>query len=297
MIDFIVNPKAGKDGKKIRKALPKIEKRLHERNVSYVIHKTEMPNHATSLTRSLIKSGATTIVVIGGDGTLHEVINGFENFEKVALGIIPCGTGNDFASALNLPLDVVKALDLILDGEPKYTDFMQMPTVRGLNIIGMGIDVDVLTRYRALKRKTKFGYTSCLIKTLFKFDYVDFACSFDDIEQQEDYRSFIACVANGHRYGGGIPVCPIANATDKKLDFIAVKEIKRSKLIGAFLKLKKGKILSMKETTHKNMQKIKITPNKPYTVNVDGELYDNIPFEVEIVSDKLRVFRYIILFF
>ena len=291
MLDIIVNPKAGKNGKKILKALPKIEKRLIERNVSYVIHKTEMPNHATALTKSLIDGGATCIVVVGGDGTLHEVINGFDNFDKVTLGIIPCGTGNDFASNLKLPLDVVEALDLILDGEPKYTDFMQMPTVRGLSIIGMGIDVDVLKRYRALKRKNKFGYTACLIKTLFKFDYIDFSCNFDQNESAEDYRSFIACIANGHCYGGGIPICPIADSTDKKLDFIAVKEIKRSKIIGAFLKLKGGKILSLKETTHKNMQTIQITPNGHYTVNVDGELYDDIPFEVKIVSDKLRVFR------
>ncbi len=291
MLDIIVNPKAGKDGKKIRKALPKIEKRLIERKVDYVIHKTQMPNHATTLTKSLINSGATCIVVVGGDGTLHEVINGFDNFDKVTLGIVPCGTGNDFASNLKLPLDVEKAIDLILDGQPKYTDFMQMPTVRGLNIIGMGIDVDVLKRYRALKRKNKFGYTACLIKTLFNFDYTDFSCNFNDSTTTENYRSFVACVANGHCYGGGIEVCPIADSTDNKLDFIAVKEMKKIKLIKAFLKLKSGKILSLKETTHKNMQKIKITPNGHYTVNVDGELYDDIPFEVEIVSNKLRVFR------
>ncbi len=290
MIDFIVNPSAGgKDGKKIKKALPKLEKRLVERGQKYLIHMTKNPRQATELTDNLIKNGATNIVVVGGDGTLHEVINGFSNFDKVSLGIIPCGTGNDFASALNLPLDPVQALDIILDGEPKYTDFMQMPTVRGLNVIGMGIDVDVLKRYSALRRKTKFQYTMCLIKTLFNFDFVEFDAEING--QTQKCRSFIACIANGHRYGGGIPICPPAIACDGLLDFVTVSEIRGLKIISAFLKLKKGKLLTLKQSAHQNMTKVKIIPQGDYVVNVDGELYPNIPFEVEIVSNTLRVYR------
>ena len=290
MLDFIVNPAAGgQNGSKIKKVLVLLQERLKKRNVKYVIHLTDTPHHATELTRQLIQNGATDIIAVGGDGTLHEVINGFDNFENVNMGIIPCGTGNDFATALNLPLDPVKALDLILDGTPKYTDFMQMPGVRGLNIIGMGIDVDVLKRYRALKKKTKFGYTKCLIKTLFKFEYSDFDAVING--EKTHYRSFVACVANGSMYGGGIPVCPIANPTDKSLDFVAVREINKLGIIGAFIKLKKGKILTLKQAHHEKMQNIKILTDKPVTINVDGELYDGIPFEVSIISDKLKVYR------
>lgn len=290
-MDIILNPIAGgKHGKKIKKTLIAIIKRLHERKVKYTIHQTEKKGHARELTEKLIADGSETIVALGGDGTLHEVINGFTNFDKTALGLIPCGTGNDFANALNLPTDPVKALDLILDGTPKYTDFMQMPTVRGINIIGMGIDVDVLKRYESLKKKTKLGYTMSLIKTLFDFDYTDFTVHLDG-EKTIDYRSFIACIANGHVYGGGIPICPVASPIDNSLNFLAVKEIKRSKIIGAFLKLKKGKILTLPQTEHFPCKKIKISTNSPYTVNVDGELYENIPFEVEIISNKLRMYR------
>ena len=250
---------------------------------------TKCPNQATELTKTLISNGATTIVVVGGDGTLHEVINGFDNFDKVSLGIIPCGTGNDFASALNLPTEPVEALDLILDGVPKFTDFMQMPTVRGLNIIGMGVDVDVLKRYSKAKRKTKLKYTTCLIQTLFNVNYAEFDSEIEGIKTH--HRSFIACVANGHRYGGGIPICPPANPTDNKLDFVTVDEIHGLKIVGAFLKLKGGKLLSLKQAKHQTMESIKITTEGDYAVNVDGELYYNVPFEVRIVSDKLRVFR------
>ena len=290
MLHFIINPSAGgKDGTKIKKALPKIEKRLLEREVKYVIHMTKCAGSATELTQMAISQGATDLIVMGGDGTLHEVINGFYNFENVNLGIIPCGTGNDFASALGIPLDPLDALDLILDGTPKFTDYMQMPTVRGLNIIGTGIDVDVLKKYSAQKKKTKFAYTMCLIKALLDFEYSNFDAEFNG--QTTPFKSFVACVANGYRYGGGIPICPPANPTDGKLDFVAVDEMPKFQIIGAFLKLKKGKLLTLPQAHHYTTDKIVIKPKGEYTVNVDGELYDNIPFEVEIVSNKLKVYK------
>lgn len=292
MLNLLVNPVAGgKNGKKMLKNLSLIINRLKEKNVAYKIFKTEKRGDATRLTQEIIKSGADNVVVVGGDGTLHETINGFSNFDKVALGIIPCGTGNDFAAALKIPENPVKAVDIILEEQPKFTDFMQMPTVRGLNIIGMGIDVDVLKYYAAAKKKTKLTYTKCLIKALAKFKCIDFSAQTDDGETIK-YNSFMACVANGYRYGGGIPVCPTATPTDNKLDFLAVKNLSKLKMIFAFIKLKAGKILSLKQASHQNMSKINILPStERYTVNVDGELYDDIPFSVEIVSDKLRVYR------
>ncbi len=290
MLDFIINPIAGgKHGKKIRKTVALIESILKAKNIEYCLHLTSYKRHAQHLTEVLIERGATDIIVVGGDGSLHEVVNGFSNFEKVNLGLIPCGTGNDFASALNIPLDPEKALDIILSEKPKFVDFMQMPTVRGINIIGTGIDVDVLKRYESLKKKNKFNYTTCLIKTLFNFDYTDFTANID--EKPSKYRSFIACIANGNVYGGGIPVCPVADPTDNKLDFVAVSSMAKIKIIGAFLKLKRGKILSMKQATHCTFEKIKIETETPCTVNVDGELYENIPFEVKIVSNTLKMYR------
>ena len=290
-MDLIVNYVAGgKHGKKVKKTLSIVEARLKEKNIEYAVHHTEYKGHGTILTKELIENGSTQIVVLGGDGTLHEVINGFCNFENVSLGLIPCGTGNDFASAMNIPLDPLKAIDLIINGTPQYTDFMQLPTVRGINVIGMGIDVDVLMRYSKLKRKNKFGYTWCLIRTLMKFDYVDFDVKIDDNELSS-HRAFIVAIANGNVFGGGIPICPVANPTDKTLNLVTVDQIKRSKILFALIKLLKGKILTLPQAKETPCQKVKITANSPYVVNVDGELYQDIPFEIEIVSNKLKMYK------
>ncbi len=290
MLDFIVNPCAGgSNGKKIKRALSKTEEELKRLKVDYRIHFTHKPKHAIDIAEKIVEAGATDIAIMGGDGTIHEVINGIPDFDKVNVGIIPCGTGNDFASALKLPLDPLEALKIILNGKTKYVDYMQMPTVRGVNIIGMGIDVEVLKKYEKARKKTKFQYTKSLIKTLLKFDYSEFEVALDDAPF-EKYRSLIACFANGHRYGGGIRICPAADPFDKKLEFVAVKEVKGLKMVNAFIKLKQGKILSVPQVVHKNFKTVKFKCEKPYTVQVDGQLYDDIPVEISIVSDKLKIF-------
>ena len=104
MLDFIVNPIAGgKHGRKTRKTVSIIETVLKEKNIEYKIHVTRYKGHAKDIASAIIDKGATDVIVVGGDGTLHEVINGFSNFERVNLGLIPCGTGNDFALALKIP--------------------------------------------------------------------------------------------------------------------------------------------------------------------------------------------------
>ncbi len=290
MLDLILNPTAGGlRGEKILKALFEIETHLKVRDVPYRVHYATVKGQTTELTKTLIDQGATDLVIMGGDGTLHAAINGFNNFDKANMGIIPCGTGNDFAYALGIPKDPIKAIDLIIDGTPKYTDYMQMPSVRGLNVIGMGIDVEVLKRYSELKKKTKWGYTKCLIKTMFNYKAFDFVADMNG--EAKPYNSFIAAVANGCVFGGGIPVCPVAEVDDGKLNFVAVKGMNKLSLIKAFVKLKKGKVLTLKQATHLTTDKIKVETKIPCVVNVDGELYENIPFEIEIVSNKLKIYR------
>ena len=171
MIDIIVNPVA--NGKKALKCAAAAEKRLKERGAEYRIHYTNAPKHATEIARELSKT-SDTIVALGGDGTINEVFNGID-VDKVKLGLIPCGSGNDFVASANIPTDTEAAVDLILDGEAKPTDFMVCGGVRGLNIIGTGIDVDILKRCRKSKiLKGKLQYVFSLVISLIKFVFYKF---------------------------------------------------------------------------------------------------------------------------
>lgn len=292
-LDLIVNENAGgMTGENVKASLPLIKEHLASRGVKYELHFVSKPHEAKAKTSELIDNGSTIIVSVGGDGTLHEVVNGFKNFENVSLGIIPCGTGNDFATAIGLPLDVKKAIDVILDNEPKHTDFIDLGEIRGINIVGMGIDTDVLLAYHKLKKRTKAGYTKCLVKTLASYTKEKFLDFIVKTETEElNQKAFIACVCNGYKFGGGIPICPPADVSDGELDFISIGYMTRIKMISAFQKLKKGNVLKIKGSTHKKVKSISIKTTRPTFINVDGELYYDIPFNATVVSNKLRVFR------
>ena len=98
------------------------------------------------------------IIVIGGDGTLHEVLNGIVDPTQVRLGLIPSGTGNDFAERIGIPESTEKALSFIIDGEAKETDYLEVGGKRCMNVGGIGMDVDVSERCNKGKLKGKIKY-------------------------------------------------------------------------------------------------------------------------------------------
>lgn len=289
MIKIILNPKSG--GGKVKKVFEKIKPILDEKKVEYVVYETEKEKQAVYLANELTKEGACDIVVIGGDGTLNEVVNGFSNFENCRLGLIPAGTGNDFATGANIPKDPVAALDLILNGEAKYTDYMQMDAgVRGINIIGTGIDVEILQRCKRSKiLKGKLQYLISLIISLLKFKNYKVTAKFNG--KEKEYQALIACVGNGCMFGGGIRMCPKAQIDDNKLDFVVADGVKRRKIPGAFIKLMKGRILEQDFTRFENVERVEVYPEKKFIMNVDGELYEDLEFKVSIVKNKLMMYR------
>ena len=115
MYHIIFNPVAGKA--KSLKNLRIVERILNERNVQYETHQSQAIGDATNIAKVLTEQGETDIIVLGGDGTLHEVLNGLADPTVCRIGLVPSGTGNDFAEKIGVPLDAERAIALILDGE------------------------------------------------------------------------------------------------------------------------------------------------------------------------------------
>ncbi|MBQ7642855.1 MAG: diacylglycerol kinase family lipid kinase [Clostridia bacterium] len=288
MLDFIINPASG--GGKGAEAAKKISAILDKKGIKYTIHLTTREKEATELAKSLSDIGAQTIIAVGGDGTIHETLNGIDA-EKVNFGIIPCGTGNDFVTSAGIPCDVEKSLDVILNGEPKATDYMVCGGVKGLNVIGTGIDVDVLKRCKKSKiLRGKLQYVISLIISLIKFKFYKFRIVKSD-GSEEEREALIAAVGNGKRFGGGIPMCPEAEIGDGKLDFVIAGKLKKHKIPAAFMQLMKGNILKQDFTYYEKVEAVKIVFDKPVTVQVDGELYDGLDFDLSIVKGGLKLFR------
>ena len=286
MYYVISNPVAGKKGS--AQTLAKIVDGLKASGVEFSVHETVCKTDAKRIAKELTESGAKQLIVIGGDGTLHEVLNGIVDPARVELGLIPAGTGNDFADAAGIPSDPMAALDLILKGTAKETDYMEVGGVRSMNLCGMGIDVEVLERCQKGRMKGKPKYLLSLLQSVINFKGHDI--TFERDGKLVQAKVLIAAVGNGCQCGGGLKVCPDAKIDDGKLDVVIVGYLKGLiQLAKAFSALMKGKITSLPVAQHFLAEEISIQ-SAPCTVQLDGELYKDLSFNVK-VKKGLKVYR------
>lgn len=288
MLNFIYNPTAGKG--KAQRFRTAIEAKLKSQGVAYSFWETKGTHDATRIARELTERGEQNIVAMGGDGTVNEVLNGLADPGKVNLGLIPCGSGNDFAAAIGIPTTPEGSLEILLREQPKYTDYMDCSGVRGLNIIGAGIDVEILKRcYKAKFLKGSLNYFVSLIISLIKFRFYQFRAKLNG--KTGDHEGLIVCACNGRRFGGGICICPDASYDDGLLDVVMVEDVTKPMIPGALVRLMMGKILNWKHTFHERTPHLEVEFHPAATIQIDGELYDNLAFDVQVVHNKLRMYR------
>ncbi len=282
---------------KVEKQLETVKSIFANAGKELEIHRTEYAGHAKDIAAALTKGGAFAhLVTMGGDGTLHEVLNGIEDTEQCTLGLIPIGSGNDFAAAAGIPLDVTFAAETIVFRAPTAIDYIQLGSgLRSINAVGCGIDVDVLKRAYSGTKTGKSKYFSAFLKSLRRYRSAKYTVSWDGGAEKE-YTGLIACLGNGKQIGGGIKVFPDAKLNDGYMDLIVVDYLSRFKTLLAFIKLATGKINSIKEVTHVKCKKAKITPVKDdtrkdlYLIQAEGEIYDNQPLDAELVCGKLKFY-------
>lgn len=279
MYHIIANPKAG--DKKVARLLKRTLKLLDNAGAEYVLHETHYKAHGTEIAAELTKEDGVNIIALGGDGTVHDVLNGIRNVETCNFGIIPLGTGNDFAASAKIPYNVKEAVELILKGETKPTDYLTVGGKRCMNVGGVGIDVDVLVRCAKGKRRGKLKYLKSLIISFFKFTGYELTieCEGETIEK----KTLMVAACNGKQFGGGIRVCPVAELDDKKMDVMVVDCFNSKwQILRAFIQLLRGKIMGYPHKRHFHTDSVKITPKQPCTIQLDGELYDGLEFDAKI---------------
>ena len=280
------NLKKKKNAKKFNTVIGVFEKA----GIEYVVHKTNRKGMASEICAEVTAESGNAVIVMGGDGTLHDVLNGFKNFECNYMGLIPLGTGNDFAATAGIPKDAKKAAEIIAANNPRKIDFIELSSgLRSLNAVGMGIDVDVLKKAYSGKNAKKSKYLRSLISCLAKFKSYDFTVRYGGHESR--HSGLIAAVGNGRQIGGGIKTFPQADITDGYLDLLIADFISRPKIIGAFIKLMRGKISKIKQVTAVKTKAVEFIPHgENYSIQADGELYDNVAFCAKIAESKLSFY-------
>ena len=241
-IRFVVNPAAGKGkGALAREA---IERAMAPTGLRFDVVVTAGPGDAARLAGLAADEGATTVVAVGGDGTVHEVANGLLAAGRpAALGIVPAGSGNDFARALRLPTDVAAACALLVEGKTRWIDVGQVTVDGGpprvfLNGVGVGFTAAVAIEARGLGWLTGLPlYVVALLRALaLRFATPLATVRGDGFERPARVTFVEAC--NGQWEGGGFHLAPNGDPSDGLLDVVVLGAVPRLtflRLLPAFI--------------------------------------------------------------
>jgi diacylglycerol kinase (ATP) len=271
-IAVLANPFAGKG--RGRAAAETALQRLRERGAEVRVYAGETPADTKALAREAIAARPVAIVVVGGDGTLSGILGDLVAAE-LPVALVPAGTGNDLARALDLPRhDPAAAADLALDGAARRIDVGEIRTPTGvagfLTIAALGFDAKVSERTNRLRwPHGALRYYLALLIELVRLRPLLFAVAVDGGEVRVRPGTLIA-VGNTASYGGGMPVCAGADATDGMLDLVEVAPIGRLRLLRLFPLLLRGTHLARREVAHRRARTVTVSA-PGLVVYADGE--------------------------
>lgn len=303
-IYFIINPNA-RNGQCLN-IWGKVEVQLQAEQIPYLAFFTEYPGHAETLAGEIAsKNGDEKLVIaVGGDGTIHEVMNGIIKHKNITLGFIPGGSGNDFSRGFQIPADPLDALKVLLrlrKGEPTLIDAGKM-TMQDqsehyfINNMGAGFDALIAykvnhSRMKALLNKLSLGrlvYVYFLLKELFTFKTSTIDLSIDG-EKHTFKETWFVTVSNQQYYGGGMKIAPAAEPDDGLLDLTVVHELSRLKLLLVFISVFWGKHIHFKEVKTYRGREVQIQSTNSLFVHCDGEHLGYTPLKIDIQVDGLKV--------
>ena len=216
-------------------------------------------------------SGADTVVALGGDGTINEVVNGLDG-KETPLGIIPIGTANDFARQVGIPMDADHAMDVILRHKPRRMDTGELNGRRFLNVSTGGIGAEATAETPA-DAKESFGSFAYAITGMRKLrDLAPRRAKFTAPGFSYDGDFMLFAVGNARVTGGGTAITPFASVTDGLLDLCIVEGVEgRSDFMSLALAVRRGEHVDDSRVRYVQVPQLRIESRVPITVNVDGE--------------------------
>ncbi len=216
---FIINPISGVQRK--RSVVAAIDSVFSRRNEKYsLLFTTETERGEVMCTRA-IQEGFTTVVAVGGDGTVHEIGKTLVN-TNVALGILPLGSGNGLARELGIPLNLDDAISNILDGNVFCIDTLLVNNHSFLGVAGVGFDAHVANEFSLEKTRGLQTYTKIVLTEFTKFKSSNYKVSFNDKSHQFD--AFLITIANSGQYGNNAHIAPHAKINDGKFKICIMKD-------------------------------------------------------------------------
>lgn len=303
---LIINPLSGSgNGDKIGK---KVKHYLEQKNKVVYVHESQYAGHITEITADIAQKieqqsiRDSLIIVIGGDGTIHESLNGLgERYVSIPLGYIPSGSGNDFARGAGISHHPKEALEQILAAtEPKeldvlaFTDISTQHKGYSVNNIGLGLDASIIKEVNHSSSKSIFNklkmqsliYLSAVISLFIRQKPFPLAVDVDG--KKISFEKAFLVTSNNHPYfGSGIKISPKASLTDGKVDLIVIERISGFKFLKLFFVLfTTGKHLEDEVVHYFKGENVHLFVSSSVEGQTDGEELGFSPFDLVIHTEK-----------
>ena len=289
----ILNPAARHGaGRRLR---PLIERELESRRLAFDIVITEGPGHAVELAREAADAGIERVIAAGGDGTVHEVVNGLMSspLSPPALGLIPIGTGNDFVKMIPGTATRTQAFGTLAGGCESPVDVGVARWEGGsehfINAMGTGIDVEVVRQMRRSGWMPGMAiYLAALLRALVHYRPIPITVAVDGVESSG--RIMIMAVCNGPSIGGSFRVCPDARPDDGVLDACVVRELPLHRIARVIPRVLRGTHAGQPGISmHRGARvMLSVDDDRPLHFQLDGELRE-AGGHVEVFLDPRRL--------
>ena len=266
---------------------------------------TVYPTHATKLAQKAGEDGFDMVIAMGGDGTVHEVVNGLMQLpadRRPILGVVPVGSGNDFAHAVKVPKDADRALAHALQGEPSGIDLGLMTDEHGRqeyfdNTLGIGFDAVVTIRSHRLPVVRGFlMYLTAVIQTIL-LNHDPARVQFEADQEKWEDQVLMTTLCNGGREGGGFMISPDSRMDDALLEYLTVRKVSRLMMLRLVPEFMAGTHRRFtKQIAMGSCRRFSMDSDRPLYIHADGEILTSFgsnlrKLSVEMLPGALKVVK------
>lgn len=215
----VINPISGTGKQKGIEEM--IVKHLDDTKYDIEITHTEYAGHASEIARDAAHKSFNTLVVVGGDGTVNEVVKELINTD-LTLGVVPCGSGNGLARHLGIPMNTKKAIDSINSFKTHKIDTISINNEKCVNVAGVGFDALISYEFANMDKRGLSSYFKTVVRNYFSYKNQSYTIEMDG--ERRELKAFLFSIANSSQYGNNAYISPKAKIDDGLVEIVALKK-------------------------------------------------------------------------